>query len=157
MAPQARVRLDWQSRQILTYAQQAMTAGLREAAKEARRGIKAELGRRGPSPEGQAPGKVSGDLRKAVGYRVKSRKGRFSAMDVGVIRPNRYDRSYPGESYAKALRLARGYTGRDRAGRMYHQRGRPFVDPWLRENQQRMVGIVRTTASTWMPKAKKGA
>lgn len=156
MAPQARVKLTWQDKQLLGYVQGAMTAGLREAAKEARKGIKAELGSKGPSSEGQPPGKVSGELRKAVSYRVKTRRGKFSAMDVGVLRPNRYDRRYPGESYAKALRLARGFTGRDRLGRMYRQRGRPFVDPWLRQNRQRMVAIVHTTASTWMPKAKKG-
>lgn len=152
----ANVRLDWEGRQVLSLTQKAMTAGLREAAKFARTGIKGELGTKGPSPEGSPPGKVSGELRKAVSYRVKSRAGRFSAMDVGVMRPNRYDRKYPGESYAKALRLARGYTGKDRLGRMYRQRGRPFVDPFVNQNKARIAQIVQDTASTWMPKAKKG-
>ncbi|MDZ7732201.1 MAG: hypothetical protein U5R31_03035 [Acidimicrobiia bacterium] len=152
-----KVSLSWESRQMVTLSQKAMTAGLREAGKYARRGIKAELGTSGPSAEGSPPGKVSGDLRRAVSYRVKSRARRFSAMDVGVLRPNRYDRKYPGEAYAKALRLARGFTGRDRLGRFYRQRGRPFVDPFLRRNESRMAQIVQDTASTWMPKAKRGS
>lgn len=151
------VKLTWQGRQMVSLTQKAMTAGLREAGKFARRGIKAELGARGPSAEGSPPGKVSGDLRKAVSYRVKSRAGKFSAMDVGVLRPNRYDDGYPGEAYAKALRLSRGFTGRDRLGRFYRQQGRPFVDPFLRRNEKHMADLVQLTASTWMPKAPKGS
>lgn len=156
-ADTTRVQVSWESKQLVKLTQKAMTAGLRDAGKFARKGIKAELGGAGPSAEGQAPGKVSGDLRKSVGYRVKSKTGKYSAMDVGVLRPSRYDDGFPGEAYAKALRLARGFTGRDRAGRLYRQRGRPFVDPFLRRNVRQMANIVEQTASTWLPKAKKGS
>lgn len=149
-------KLDWDDKQLVKMSQDALTAGLREAGKFARKGIKSELrGSEVPAPRG--PGKQSGDLARAVSYRVKKKAGKFSAMDVGVIRPNKYDRKYPGESYAKALRLARGFVGRDRLGRVYSQRGRPFVDRFLAANEQKIVGIVQDTASTYMPKAKKGS
>lgn len=157
MAEHAKVTLTWESKQLVTLSQKAMTAGLREAGKYARKGLKAEL--RGAKAQNApaGPGKVSGELAKTVSYRVKQRAGKFSAMDVGVIRPNPHDKKYPGESYAKALRLARGFVGRDRLGRVYSQRGRPFVDRFLSRERSKLVEIVNDTANTWMPKAKKGS
>lgn len=151
----ANVKLSWESKQVEGLATKAMAAGLREGGKFARAGIKAALRRAGPSSEGSAPGKLSGELARAVGYRAKVRKGKFVALDVGVLRPNSRDKKYPGEAYAKALRLARGFVGRDRLGRTYSQRGRPFVDPFLAANRERIAQIVADTASNWMPKAKK--
>lgn len=152
----ARVKLSWEGKQVEALTTKAMAAGLREAGKVARKGIKAELRGKGPSPEGSPPGKVSGDLSRAISYRTKTRRGKFLALDVGVIRPNKRDQKYPGEMYAKALRLARGFVGRDRKGRVYSQRGRPFVDPYVNRNRSKLADIVASTASTWLPKAKKG-
>ena len=151
----ATATLSWESKQLEALATKAMVAGLREAGKFARAGIKATLRSSGPSAEGSPPGKVSGDLARAISYRAKTKKGRFTALDVGVLRPNPRDRKYPGEMYAKALRLARGFVGRDRLGRTYSQRGRPFVDPFINANRERLADIVTSTASSWMPKAKK--
>lgn len=151
----SKVKLDWRDDQVLKLTQKALAAGLREAGKFSRKGIRAELGRAGPTAEGSPPGKVSGDLRRAVIYRTKSRKGKYVAMDVGVLRPNPRDQKYPGEMYALALRLARGFVGRDRLGRTYSQRGRPFIDPFVNRNRGRLAQIVQQTASSWMPKAKR--
>lgn len=149
------VKLDWEDKQLLKLTQKALAAGFREAGKYARKGIKAELGGAAGQPEGSAPGKVSGDLQKAVAYRVKEKAGKFVAMDVGVLRPSRYDRKFPGEMYAQALRLARGFVGRDRLGRTYSQRGRPFVDPFVNREKAHLAELVKDTASTWMPKARR--
>lgn len=150
----SRSAFSWEDRQLLTLTQKAMAAGLKAAGVEARRDIKAMLGGAAGSAPGSTPGRVSGDLVRAVMMRSKTKAGRFVALDVGVLRPNRYDRGYPGEAYAKALRLARGYTGRDRRGRVYRQAGRPFIDRWLEQNRSRIAATVENTASTWMPKAR---
>lgn len=147
--------LTWEDKQLLKLTEKAMVAGFREAGKFARTGIRASLGGAAGSSPGQAPGKVSGDLQRAVSYKVKKKPGRFIAMDVGVLRPSRYDREFPGEMYAQALRLARGYAGRDREGRAYIQAARPFVDPFINRESAHLADIVRDTASTWMPKAKR--
>lgn len=156
----SQVTLDWSDRQVVTMTGRAFAAGLREAGKLARRGVKAEVGGRGPSAPGQPPGKVSGNLQRAVSYRVKTRAGKFVALDVGWLRPSTYDskapgKSFPGRMHAQALRLARGYTGRDRQGRTYRQAARPVVDNWLAANKAEMARTVEQTASTWMPKARR--
>lgn len=157
MAANAKVTITWEDKQLVGLAQKAMTAGLRKAAQHGKKAIKAQLSGPAGSSPGTGPGKVSGELQRAVSYRVKQKAGRFSAMDVGVLRPNKYDKKFPGEAYAKALRLARGYVGRDRTGRIYSQRPRPFVDAVLAREKKTMANIVESTASTWMPKAKKGS
>lgn len=156
MAYRASTGLTWDQKQIEGMTQKAITAGLRQAAQHGRKRIKAKLTSGGSS----VPGVDTGMLRRSVQYRVKSRKGRFVVVDVGVLRPSSNDskargKSFPGRMHAQALRLARGYTGRDRLGRYYSQRPRPFVEPVLNAEKETMARIVRTTAENWMPKPKE--
>jgi hypothetical protein len=155
------VEVRWDNKALMKSTQQAFRAALGEAGKHGRKEIKAELGGAKNSPEGGPPGVDTGTLRKAVSYRIKSRAGRYVAVDVGVLMKSPWDskakgKAFPGRMHAQALRLARGYVGTDRLGRRYSQRGRPFVDPVLRREKDRLAQIVQTTASSWMPKAKKG-
>lgn len=143
------------SRPLVKSVQTAMTAGLREAAKHGRREIKAALSGPAGSEPGQPPGKVTGRLARSVGYRVKSKAGKFSVVDVGVLRPSRYDEKFPGEMHAIAVRLARGFVGIDRLGRTYAQQPRPFVAPVLAREKAEMARIIEDTAKTHTPKAKK--
>lgn len=156
----SKVEMRWDTKKIETMTAKALEAGLREAAKHGRKAIKAELGGGADSPAGGPPGKVSGALRRSVGYRVKKRRGKYVLVDVGVLRPSPWDskapgRAFPGRMHAQAVRLASGFVGRDRKGRLYQQRPRPFVEPVLRRDKKKMATIVRDTSAKWMPKAKE--
>lgn len=152
------VTMSWGSKHIEAMTQKALRAGLAEGGKHGRRAIKARLAAGGA----ETPGMVSGTLRRSVGYRVKSRKGKYVLVDVGVLRPSTWDskaagKSFPGRMHAQALRLARGYVGTDRAGRTFNQRPRPFVEPTLNAEKDAIARVVRNTAETWMPKPKEKA
>lgn len=148
--------MSWSNKQIEQMTQKAIRAGLSEAGKHGRRAVKARLASGGDA----TPGMVSGVLRRSVSYRVKSRKGRYVVVDVGVLLPSSWDakakgKPFPGRMHAQALRLARGFTGTDRKGRRFNQRPRPFIEPTLNSERERMARIVRTTAGSWMPRPKE--
>lgn len=152
----ASVRMSWESRQVEQMTQRAIRAGLGAAGKHGRGAVKAKLAAGGDN----VPGVQSGILRRAVAYRVRSKRGRWIATDVGVLLPSTWDakakgKTFRGRMHAQALRLARGYTGTDRKGRRYNQRPRPFIEPVLNAERDNLARIVSTTAATWMPKPKE--
>lgn len=154
----ARHRITWKGDQVNADATKAMAAGLREAGKYGRKTIRGWIGTSAGSPEGGPPGSVSGNLRKAVGYKVRVRRNKYIVANIGVLSKSPYDskapgKSFPGRMHAQAARLAAGYKGTDRLGRKYSQRGRPFAD--LTSDGPVLAQKVKAGAAAYMPKAKK--
>lgn len=159
MAGRTTVKLTWAKDGIVDDVDKAMAAGLKAAGIHGRKAIKAELAGRPDSPEGGPPGKVSGNLQKAVTSRAFRKKGKYVGVDVGVPKKSSYDnkgpgKHYPGRMHAQAVRLARGFVGKDRRGRIYQQRGRPFAEPVLKREGAKMGQIVKDEARAYMPKPK---
>lgn len=153
----ARVRVTWRGDEINAEVTKAMAAGFREAGKHGRKVQRARIKQSPGSAEGGPPGSVSKNLRKSIAYRVRTRKKRYIVANIGVPKKSPYDsrapgKSFPGRMNAQATRLARGFTGKDRLGRTYHQRGRPFAD--LMDEKNTLATKVRTGAAAYMPRAK---
>jgi hypothetical protein len=154
-----KAKISWQGKKIEQLTVKALTAGVRAGAIHGRAQLRAELRKPGPSSPGSPPGMRSGQLAKAVTFRIKTRKGKYVLADVGVLNPSPQDanakgKTFKGRMHAQALRLDRGYVGRDRLGRVYNEPARPFIRPVLDRERRVMIRKAREASRQWMPKAK---
>jgi len=81
-----------------------------------------------PALPGEPPKKVSGGLFGSIFTQVV----RSGMQVVGVVGSNK--------KYARRLEL--GFTGRDSAGRMYHQKPRPYLRPGLANSSDKVGSIL---------------
>lgn len=123
----------WDQKRVVREMRKETTKGMRRAMKHVRLVVRAELAGPSPSPEGGPPGKVEGDLIRAVRHWVKVRRNTVSGF-VGV-------RDDPVQ-FAAGARLAGGFVGRDRDGRVYDQKPRPWLQPVLRREANKVVEII---------------
>jgi len=154
------VRFVWRDETVKDDVEKALAAGLSKAGIHARRVMKQRLGGSSPSPEGSPPGKRTGTLQRSVSSRKFQRRRRYVGVDVGVPKKSPHDsagkgKTFPGRMRAQAVRLASGFRATDRMGRRYNQGRRPFAEPVLASERQRMAEILRDTAKRYTPRAKK--
>jgi hypothetical protein len=103
---------------------------MRVALREVRDQVRVDLSGPAGSRAGGPPGKVDGDLIKAIRYSVRT-KGDLVLGAVGVLKDP--------DQAAKGARLAGGFAGKDRNGRMYSEAPRPWLVPVVRRNSKRIV------------------
>lgn len=142
----ANVRFHWADRPVMDDVQQAMTAGMEMAGQRARSSIKAELSGPPGSAPGEPPGKLTGELQNAVDYRLFRKRHKYVGVEAGVPRQS--------PVYPQASRLASGFTGRDRLGRLYSQAARPFASTVLRRDSSRLGSAIKDGAARLMPQPK---
>jgi hypothetical protein len=123
----------WDQRKVIRALRGEVTKGMRRAMKHVRVTVRAELSGPAGSPPGGPPGKVDGDLIRAVRHKVKVKRNTVSGF-VGVL-------DDPVQA-AKGARLAGGFAGRDRDGRLYSQQPRPWLAPVLRREADKVVEII---------------
>lgn len=150
----------WEDIEIKAAVDKAMAAGLKEAGKYAKKQMQAALSGPSGSKPGGPPGKVSGNLRKAVAAQAFRKKGKYVGVRVGIPLKSPYDskadgKAFPGRMHAQAVRLAAGFAGRDRKGRIYNVRPRPFAEPVLTRNRDKLGDLVKEGARSYMPKTKE--
>jgi len=160
VASKTSMTFSWESATILADVDKAMAAGLKAAGLFAKKEMQAALSGPADSPEGGPPGQVSGTLRKSITARAFKKKGKYVGVRVGVPIKSPYDskaegKPFPGRMHAQAVRLAAGFTGRDRKGRIYNQRPRPFAEPTIKRNKAKISALIKDEAGRYMPKPKE--
>lgn len=126
----ARPGVEWNDKAFKKALRNGVSRGMRSAAKFGRDEVRKELGGPAGSAPGQPPGKVDGDLIRAVKHKVQ--RPRWGV--VGII--GIFDDP---EQAAKGARLAGGYAGTDSAGRTYTEQPRPWLLPVIRRNAAAIV------------------
>lgn len=91
------------------------------------------IGGGNPSKPFEPPKVVTGVLRSAIGFQI--RKEGFTVIGVLGVRKG------PADDYA--IRLEKGFVGRDSLGRVYNQKPRPYLVPTLTQHGPTILNIIR--------------
>lgn len=129
---------EWRDKDLKRVIRNATSKGMRRAVKMLRDEVRANLGGPAGSREGQPPGRVDGDLIRAVKHKVNRPRWGVQGV-VGII-------DNP-EQAAKGARLAEGFAGKDSAGRTISEGPRPWLAPVVRRNGSKVVSII--TSEGW--------
>ena len=122
--------VEWNDKELIASVRRSMAKRLRSVGKSIAAEMRQDLSGPAGSPPGGPPGRVDGDLIAAVGHSVRQDR-RGITMAVGVLRDP--------VQFAKGARLAGGFVGRDRDGRVYNQAPRPWAAPVVERNSGRIV------------------
>lgn len=130
------MKIEWNTRGVLAAVDAHVKKGLNRAGKNTADAIKADLAHPGPAPSapGEPPHYQSGQLHDAVGHTPPTTDERGPFTRIGVLD----QRQWP-----KAVRLARGYVGTDKAGRTYNQKPRPYLGAVTRRRKQIVQEVAR--------------
>lgn len=125
--------VEWDDKRFRRELRNGVTRGMRKAVRFARDEIRAELSSPGPSAPGEPPGKIDGDLIRAVRHKVN--RPRWGVVGVvGVLNDP--------EQAAKGARLAGGFTGVDSKGRVFSQEPRPWLMGPIERNADRILDLI---------------
>lgn len=128
--------IEWRIDEVMAAVEKVVSRGLDKAGRNTASAIRSDLSTPGPdpSPPGEPPHMQSGQLHDAVDHTEPVRVSDGQMTRVGVLDQ---------DQWPKAVRLARGYTGTDKAGRTYDQKPRPYLGAVRRRARE----IVREVAN----------
>lgn len=124
---------EWRDADLKRVIRNAASKGMRRAVKMLAEEAKAELGGPAGSRPGQPPGRVDGDLIRAVKYKVNRPRWGVQGV-VGIIKDP--------EQAAKGARLAEGFAGKDAKGRTISEGPRPWLAPVVKRNGAKVVSMI---------------